>query len=141
MAIPLITPGQVVTSIQQLIPRSWLIEVFDDFPSDDDVVRYGIYVSDIHTVNREPYKLALSMGGNIYVATDQIKVLYISFQDDTHQVDINGYISSLVSYTMNNATYQLMDGYYERDFAQELVYGPQSEKHTWTFQLKRLEFQ
>jgi hypothetical protein len=141
MAAPLVTQQQVTAAILQVIPKSWKIEVFDDFPSDDDIVRYGIYVSDIHTIERTPYRLAVNLGGNIYVATDQVKIVYVSFQDDTHQVDVNDYISGLVDYTMTGASQQLFDGYHERDFTQELYYGVQSEKHTWTFQLKRLEFQ
>jgi len=138
---PIITQQQVVAALMQAIPSSWRIEIFDDFPSDDDIVRYGIYVSDIHTVERSPYSLAVNLGGNIYINTDQVRIVYISFQDDIHQLEVNNYISGLVDYTMTGASQQLLDGYHERDFSQELFYGPQSEKHTWTFQLKRLDFQ
>jgi hypothetical protein len=141
MAIPLVNQAQFVSAIQQIIPKAWGIEVFDDFPSDDDIVRYGIYVSDIHTVSRTPYKLAVNLGGNIYIAIDQIRIVYVSYQDDEHQIDVNGYISGLVDYTMTGETYEFLDGYFQRDFAQELYYGTNSEKHTWTFQLTRLEFQ
>lgn len=142
MASPLITQAQIVDAILQILnDNNIAIEVFDDFPSDDDVVRNGIYVSDIHTVERIPYKLAVNIGGNLYIATDQLKIVYVSYQDDQYNTTVNSYISGLVSYIMDGETVQLMDGYHERDFGQELYYGVQSEKHTWTFQLKRLEIQ
>lgn len=141
MAVPLVTQDQVAEAIKQQIPKSWKIEVFTDYPSDDDIVRFGIYVSDVHTVDRNPHALAVNLGGNIYHAIDQVKIVYVSFQDDPYNIQVNGMIGGLSSYTMIGHPYQLFDGYFERVYVEDLYYGVQSEKHTWTFQLTRLEFQ
>lgn len=131
---PLITTTQIIKALQVSIPKLWNIPIYDDFPSDSDVVRFGVYVSDVHTVERNPYQLGVTAGGAIYTAIDQFGVTYVSFQDDPYNVQVNAIIANLVYAA-------IMEGYHERDFSQELFYGMQAEKHTWTFQLKRLEFQ
>lgn len=141
MAQPLVTQAQVVQALLKAIPKSYRIEIFSDFPSDADIVRYGIYVSSVVPTDRAPYALGVGNGGNIYTVTDTISIVYISYQDDQHFDEVNLIVCNLVDYTVPPETKQLFDGYHERDYSQAIAYGPQSEKLTWTFQLKRLEFQ
>ncbi len=142
MAAPLITTQDVIASLNNSIPTLWAIPLYDDFPSDSDIVRYGIYVSDVHSVERNPYKLGTVYGGgSIYTVHDQFEIVYVSFQDDQHNLDVNNIISELCTVDAPNTTTPLFDGYYQTDFDQVLFYGVQAEKHTWTFHLHRLEFQ
>jgi hypothetical protein len=141
MALPLVTQAQIVNALMKAIPKTYRIEIFSDFPSDADIVRYGIYVSTVYPTDRSPYQLGIATGGNIYTVQDTIDIIYVSFQDDQHLEEINNIISGLVDYTLPLANQQLFDGYHERDYVQSVAYGPQSEKFTWQFNLKRLEFQ
>jgi len=141
MAKPLVTQAQVVQALLKAIPKSYRIEIFSDFPSDSDIVRFGIYVSSVIPTDRAPYALGVGNGGNIYTVTDNFDIVYISYQDDQHFEEVNDIVCGLVDYTVPTQTKQLFDGYHERDYSQAISYGPQSEKLSWTFQLKRLEFQ
>jgi len=136
---PLVTTDDIVAVIQRDIPKLWAIPVYSDFPSNSDIVRYGIYVSDVHTVERNPHQLGIQYCASIYHAYDQFGVTYVSYQDDPYNIQVNAIIANLVI-ALKDDGQQLFDGYFERDFDQDLSYGPQAEKHTWTFRLLRLEF-
>lgn len=152
MAAPLISQDDVIKQLRWMIPKEYRIEIFQDFPTDTDVVRYGIYVTDVHTIDRTPYQLGIGRGGSIYHCIDNVQVLYVSFQDDQFNSQVNELISSLpyaYKYNSTNTSQVLSvdtqpyfsDGYHECNFTQELYYGPKSEKHTWTFQFHRIETQ
>ncbi len=137
---PTVNQEEISVVLRRDIPKAWNIPIYDDFPSDSEVVRYGIYVSDVHTISRNPHQLAVQYCGAIYHAIDEFGVTYISYQDDPYNVAVNAIIANLVTAIKDDGK-QLMDGYFERNFDQVRSYGPtQAEKHTWTFRLLRLEF-
>lgn len=137
---PTVNSTQIINVLQRDIPKAWNIPVYDDFPSDSDLVRYGVYVSDVHTVSRNPHQLGIQYCGAIYHAVDEFGITYVSYQDDPYNTAVNAIIANLVTAIKNDGQ-QLMDGYFERDFEQVRTFGPtQAEKHTWTFSLTRLEF-
>jgi hypothetical protein len=137
---PLVTGEQIAEVILRDVPSSWNIPVYTDFPSDSEVVRYGIYVSDVHTVSRNPHQLGIQYCASIYHCFDEFNITYISYQDDPYNEQVNAIIANLVTAIKDDGQ-QLFDGYFERDFDQVRTYGPtQAEKHTWTFSLLRLEF-
>ena len=137
---PTVTQEQISDVLRRDVPKAWNIPIYDDFPSDSEVVRYGIYVSDVHTVERNPHQLSVQYCGAIYHAFDEFGVTYISYQDDPYNVAVNAIIANLVTAVKDDGE-QLMDGYFERNFNQVRTYGPtQAEKHTWTFRLTRMEF-
>jgi len=137
---PYIQQPQIIAVIRRDIPKSWNIPIFEDFPSDSEVVRYGIYVSDVHMVSRNPHQLAVQYCGAIYHAYDEFNITYISYQNDPYNVAVNA-INANLGTAVKDDGIQLMDGYFERDFEQIRTYGPtQAEKHTWTFRMLRMEF-
>jgi len=137
---PTVDSQQIIDVLKRDIPKQWNIPIYDDFPSNSEVVRYGIYVSDVHTVSRNPHQLAVQYCGAIYHAFDEFNVTYISYQDDPYNLQVNAIIGNLVTAVKDDGV-QLMDGYFERNFDQVRTYGPtQAEKHTWTFSLVRMEF-
>ena len=137
---PTVNTQQIIDVLKRDIPKQWNIPIYDDFPSDSEVVRYGIYVSDVHTVSRNPHQLGIQYCGAIYHAVDEFGITYISYQDDPYNTAVNAIIANLVTSVKDDGE-QLMDGYFERNFEQVRSYGPtQAEKHTWTFSLTRLEF-
>lgn len=136
---PLITTSDIIEALRLTIPTQWNIPIYDDFPSVSDVVRFGVYVSDVHTVSRTVNQLGVAYCSNMYNAVDQFGVTYISFQDDPYNVQVNAIIANLTTDRIGNRP--LFDGYFSVTFEQSLVYGPtQAERHDWTFQLTRLEF-
>jgi hypothetical protein len=137
---PTVNTQQIIEVLQRDIPRAWSVPIYDDFPSNDEKVRYGIYVSDVHTNSRNPHQLGIQYCGAIYHAFDVFDVTYISYQDDPYNLDVNAIIANLVI-ALKDDGQQLMEGYFERNFNQVRTYGPtQAEKHVWTFELTRLEF-
>jgi hypothetical protein len=111
-----------------------IVEVNGIFPSSDDVVPFGVYVRDCHPISRETYQLGTQSCGSIYTVTDQFEILYVSFQDDPQSLVVLGHINDLA------ANSKFFDGYYEVNFSKTEALGNRSEKHTYTFNLKRLDF-
>jgi hypothetical protein len=137
---PTVNQQQIIDVLKRDLPKAWNIPVYEDFPSDNEKVRYGVYVSDVHTDHRNPHQLAVQYCGTIYHAYDEFMVTYISYQDDPYNVQVNAIIANLVVAVKDDGQ-QLFDGYFQRDFDQVRTYGPtQAEKHVWTFSLLRMEF-
>lgn len=132
---PLVTKEMVIAYMREvcdtLIP---IVEVNGIYPSSDDVVPFGVYIRDCHPVSREVYQLGIQTCGAIYSATDQFEILYVSFQDDPQSLFVLGHINDLAA----NSTF--FNGYYEVTFSKTEVIGNRSEKHTYTFNIKRMDF-
>ena len=138
---PYITQTQVTKMLQFYIPKSWNVPIFTEFASDTDIVRYGLYISNIATVNRVPNQLGVTTGSNIYNATDTFYIAYISFQTDPNVDRVRDMVNNLVTENYPGTNIPFLDGYFERNYAEDLNYGTQRERYTWTFELTRLEFQ
>ena len=111
-----------------------IVEVSGNYPATDDVVAYGVYVDDVSTISREVNQLGITRCGSIYTMTDQFNVLFVSIQDDPKWIYMEERIQGMAADT------QFFDGYYEVTFTQDIVIGNRSEKRTYTFNLKRLNF-
>lgn len=132
MALPLFTSDDITAWLKA---KQLGMEVFDEFPQDMKKVRNGIYVNDPATTDRSPYSLAVNLGGNIYVASDAMRIILVTFQGDNKRDAASLAIQQLVEDNV------LFDGYHERDFTQEQEYVNRAEYRTFDFTLKRLEFQ
>lgn len=129
MALPLITADQI---IQELRSRRTGFEIFDEYPSDLETVRHGIYVDSPITRDRQPYQLAVSSGGSIYTVTDQVEILVISFQGDVNLRSAEQAVQDLVHSA-------ILDGYHERDFYMDTGNLNRAEYRTYVFGFKRIE--
>jgi len=140
---PYITGAEVYNMVKYYIPKTWDVPVFSntDFASDTDIVRYGIYISDIVTTNRVPNQLGVTTGSNIYNATDEFYIAYISFQQDPNIARVRDMINNLVTDNYPSTNIPFMNGYFDRSYAEVLNYGTQRQRYTWAFKLTRLEFQ
>jgi len=132
---PYITKEQIMDYMKvvcdELTP---IVEVNGIYPSADDVVPFGVYVRDCHPISREVNQLGTTVCGSIYTVTDQFEILYISFQNDPQSLVVLGRVNDLA------ADSSFFDGYYEVTFGKTEVLGNRSEKHTYTFNLKRMDF-
>jgi hypothetical protein len=132
---PLITKEMLITYMREVCDiLTPIVEVNGIYPSSDDIVPFGVYVRDCHPINREVYQLGTQSCGAIYTVTDQFEILYVSFQDDPQSLVVLGHINDLA------ANAKFFDGYFEITFSKTEVIGNRSEKHTYTFNLKRLDF-
>ena len=140
---PYITSDEVFRMLRFYIPKSWDVPVFSntDFASDTDIVRYGIYISDIVTTSRTPNQLGLTTGSNIYNAVDEFYISYVSFQQDPNISRVRDMVNNLVTDNYPGTKVPFMNGYFQRNYAEILNYGTQRQKYSWTFSLTRLEFQ
>lgn len=134
MSMPLRTKEEVIAYLKPLVPQCPIVEINNVFPSADDIVKYGVYVDDINMNIREPYQLGVQYSASIYIATDVLVILYVSFQNDPQSPAVQEQIQALAQNTV------FWDGYHEVSFTRDTVIGNRSEKHTYTFELKRLEF-
>lgn len=133
--VPLIVKQNIIDYLKvvtnTLVP---IVEVSGTYPSTDDIVPYGIYVDDVSTINREVYQLGTQPCGSIYTMTDQFSILFVSIQDDPKWIYVEKRIQDM------SADSSFFDGYFEVTFTQDVVIGNRSEKRTYTFDLKRLNF-
>ena len=133
--VPLITKQNIIDYIKvvadTLVP---IVEVSGVYPAADDVVPYGIYVDDVSTVSREVNQNGVTRCGSIYTMNDQFNVLFVSIQDDPKWIFIEERIQGMA------ADAGFFNGYYEVTFTQNVVIGNRSEKRTYVFNLKRLNF-
>jgi len=133
--IPLISKTAIIAYIRQVTNTlTPIVEVSDVYPSADDVVAYGIYVDDVSTISREVNQLGTTPCGSIYTMTDQFNVLFVSIQNDPQWVFVETRIQDMGSDS------DFFQGYYEVTWTQDVVIGNRSEKRTYTFDLKRLNF-
>ena len=134
-SVPLIVKQNVIDYIKvvadNLVP---IVEVSGIYPSADDVVPYGIYIDDVSTISREVYQLGTQSCGSIYTMTDSFNILFVSIQDDPKWIYIEQRIQDMACDS------QFFNGYYEVTFTQNVVIGNRSEKRTYIFNLKRLNF-
>jgi len=132
---PIVTKEALIAYMKEICDVvSPIVEVSGVYPSSDDVVPYGVYVRDCHPISREVYQLGTQSCGAIYTVTDQFEILYVSFQNDPLSLAVLAHINDLAG----NTTF--FDGYFEIVFSKTEVIGNRSEKHTYTFNIKRLDF-
>jgi len=133
--VPLVTKQMIIDYIKvvadTLVP---IVEVSGNYPATDDIVPYGIYVDDVSTISREVNQLGITTCGSIYTMTDQFMILFVSIQDDPKWIFIEERIQNM------SADSSFFDGYFEVTFNQNIVIGNRSEKRTYTFNLRRLNF-
>jgi hypothetical protein len=134
MSQPLLNKEIIMEHLKERIPRDPIIEVSGIWPSDDAVVPYGIYVHDVEVESREVNQLAVQYCGSIYNITDGFMILYVSFQDDPQSYRTLGIIQDMAS------NINLFDGYFNVTYTHATEFGNRSEKHTYTFNMQRLDF-
>ena len=133
--IPLISKTAIIAYIRQVTNTlTPIVEVSDVYPSADDIVAYGVYVDDVSTVSREVNQLGTTPCGSVYTMTDQFQVLVVSYQNDPQWIFMEERIQDMGSDS------DFFQGYYEVTWTQDIVIGNRSEKRTYTFNLKRLNF-
>lgn len=134
MSQPLVTKEQIIEYLKERIPCDPVIEVSGIWPSNDDVVPYGLYVHDVEIESREVNQLAVQYCGSIYNITDGFTILYVSFQDDPQSYRTLGVIQDMAT------DVRFFDGYFNVTYTHTTEFGNRAEKHTYTFEMQRIDF-
>lgn len=135
MSLPLITKAAVVEYLRAVAKEQSLpVQVQDTYPSVDDNVAYGVYVGDIDASSRVPYKLAIQKCGAIYLVTDEMNIMFVSYQNDPQASAIVRTINTLATDS------KFWDGYIQQDFTNVGSIGNRNEIFTYTFSMQRLDF-
>lgn len=134
MSRPIVNSIQIVEYLRLRAPQDPIIEVFDIYPVEVDNVRYGVYVDSVTMNIREPYQLGVQYGASIYTVTDVFSVLFVTFKNDPQGPDMEAAIQNMAQDS------RFFDGYHEVDFTRDIVIGPRSERYTYNFEIKRLDF-
>lgn len=130
--LPLFNTYDVINTLSESIKD---VEIFDEYPNDDEVVRNGVYVSDVVTSSRTPYQLGVQTGSHIYTCVDSFSVTFITYQGDEYRDSVMNSIQSLVE---NNV---LFDTYHERNFSIDQKALSRAEYKIFNFEVSRIEFQ
>jgi hypothetical protein len=133
MGMPLVTNDQIIAVLRKKIGNK--VEIFNEFPQDAEVVRNGVYVSDVQTVDRSSNQLGVTRGSNIYDATDSVEIIYVTYQGDVLRDTVIRALQTLVD---DN---DLLDGYHSREYAVDEEFNNRAEYKTYTFSLLRMELQ
>lgn len=132
---PFITKEQIIDYMRLTCDKlTPIVEVNGIYPSADDIVPFGVYVRDCHPISREVNQGGITNCGQIYTVTDEFEILYVSFQDDPQSLVVLGTINDLA------ANRVFFDGYIDVTYTKTEVIGNRSEKHTYTFNMTRLDF-
>jgi hypothetical protein len=136
---PYIRQQEIIDALRVTIPKKWNIPIYDEFPSEVEKVRFGLYVGKVYTDSRTVNQLGVTYCGNIYNAEDTFEINYVSFQQDPYEVDVCNVVNNLTTLQVDNVP--LFDGYFKNLFDSNLTYGPtRAAIYTWTFRLTRMEF-
>jgi hypothetical protein len=137
--VPYITQQEIIDALRVTIPNQWNIPIYDEFPSEVEKVRFGLYVGKVYTINRTVNSLGVTYCGSIYNADDTFQVNYVSFQQDPYEVDVCNIVNNLTTLQIDNVP--LFDGYFSNLFDTNLTYGPtRAAIYTWNFRLTRMDF-
>lgn len=136
---PLVSDTEIIDVLRLLIPKEWNVPIYDEFPSDESKVRYGLYISTVNTSSRSVNQLGVQYCGAYYNAVDNFEIIYVSYQKDPYEAGVLDIVNNLVTCQVDGV--QLFDGYFSRTFDMSSEYGPtRAEVYTWIFSLTRLEF-
>jgi hypothetical protein len=139
LSTPFVSQQEIIDALRVTIPSKWNIPIYDEYPSDVEAVRFGLYVSNVIASERNVYQLGIQYCGSIYNVVDTVTIVYVSFQKDPYENSVNDIISDLPTLEVDGL--QLCEGYFSRTYSHELSYGPtRAAIHTWTFQLTRMNF-
>ena len=133
--MPFITDRMIIEYLEEGVKCfTPVIQVIDVYPAEDDQVSYGLYVDGVDTVSRSPFQMAIQKCGSIYTVTDEFEILFVSFQNDPQSDHVQSLIQKLAQ------DVKFFDGYNEVTYTKAQDIGNRSEKHTYTFNMQRTEF-
>lgn len=109
-----------------------LVEVFTEFPADQNKVSEGIYVSRIYQAARVKSNNGITPGGHVYLVTDRIEMYIVSQQ-------VNTFVNNLLNLMTTLLDNQLFSDYHLREHTIDQVYVNNSERYKVVFDLTKTQ--
>lgn len=135
--MPLFTLAQVqtgLTSQVQATTGTQLVEVFYNFPSNENVISEGIYVAQVYQADRMKNANGIQPGGHVYTIVDRIEMYIVSQQDNPYignQLDI---FTRFIDDSLFVNT-----GYFLREHTIQQQYVKNSQRYRIIYDLSRLQ--
>lgn len=133
--MPLVTNTQVQQALKALSTSTSggsNLEVFTEFPSDENIASEGFYVARVFQAERNKLSAGTSPGGWIYMIKDRVEMYMITQQVDPYVDNLLGLFPTLLDLPLFN-------GYHIREHSIEQLYIKNSERYRIVFNLSRLQ--
>jgi len=135
--MPLFTLAEVQSTLTNYVlanEQTNLIEVFHNFPSNENVVTEGIYIAQVYQADRMKNSNGITPGGHVYNIVDRIEMYIVSQQD-------NPFIEAELALFPQFIDDPLFvnQGYYLREHTIQQQYVKNSQRYRIIFDLTRLQ--
>jgi len=133
--MPLFTATDVISLINSAKTATTgtnLVEVFTEFPSNQNKVSEGIYVARVYQADRIIHSNGILAGGHIYYIKDRVEMYLVTQQ-------VNTFVNNLLGIFPTLLDADLFSGYFVREHTIEQQYVNNSERYKIVFDLTRLQ--
>ena len=133
--MPLVTSQQVqqaLKSVSTATNGGSTLEVFTEFPADENLISEGFYVARVYQADRSKAAMGTGPGGFIYYIKDRIEMYMITQQ-------VNPFVDDLLSIFPTLIDNSIFNGYHIREHSIEQLYVKNSERYRIVFDLTRLQ--
>jgi len=110
------------------------IEVFFNFPSNENVISEGVYVAEVYQADRMKNSNGITTGGHVYTIKDRIEMYIVTQQDNAFVENLLGIFPQFIDDTLFSS-----QGYYLREHTIQQQYVNNSQRYRITFDLSRLQ--
>jgi hypothetical protein len=135
--MPLFTQQQVQQTLSTYLlanPGTQYIEVFFNFPSNENVISEGIYVAEVYQADRMKNSNGIQPGGHIYTIKDRVEMYIVTQQDNPFVETLLGIFPQFIDDNLFSS-----NGYFLREHTIQQQYVKNSQRYRITFDLSRLQ--
>jgi hypothetical protein len=133
--MPLFTLAQVqntLTNYLAVTTGTQNIQVFTEFPSNENVISEGVYAARAFQADRNINSNGILPGGHVYTIRDRLEMYVITQQ-------VNPYVENELGIFTQFIDDPLFIGYYAREHSIDQQYVNNSERYRVIFDLRRLQ--
>ena len=135
--MPLFTQAQVqstLTNYCQTTTGTQYLEVFFNFPANENVNSEGSYVAEVYQAERIQNGNGLTPGSHVYTVKDRVEMYLVTQQDNPYVENMLGIFTVFIDDPLFKQY-----GYYLREHAIQQQYVKNSQRYRITFDLSRLQ--
>jgi len=135
--MPLFTLAQVQSTLTNYLLANTgteYVEVFFNFPSDENKISEGVYIAEVYQAERVRNAHGITTGGYVYTVKDRIEMYVVSQQDNAFIEQELAIFPAFIDDPLF-----LNSGYFIREQTIEQQYVKNSQRYKITFDLSRLQ--
>jgi hypothetical protein len=110
------------------------IEVFFNFPSDENKISEGVYVAQVYQADRMKNSNGITPGGHVYNILDRIEMYIVSQQDNPYMANQLAIFPKFIDDPLFSS-----NGYFLREHTIQQQYVKNSQRYRIIFDLTRLQ--